>query len=742
MALNLGELVAVISADDSRFRKTLSSVKAGLDRVAGFAGFVALAGSATTFAAALAPAVGVVAAAPAALAAMKVASLGLQMALEGVGETLGAALVGDAKKFEESLKELPPSTRAVVSELGTAFGGLQKRVQESAFRPMRDEARGLGDMLRGPVQGGMSQVGAALGRIGAGVLAVARERRSLEFLRDLFNWTAGAIDGVGEGIPPLVRGLRDLGGVGLEYVDRAGAGLGALMGRVGRWLSDIARSGQATAWIDGAVAKLQQLGRIGTNLAAVFAAVFSAADTGAGDLLGGLEGITAQLAAWAESAEGQQQLASTFALLNETAANLAGILPLLVGPLGLIADLLGALPGGTQGTAAQFLAWSLAVGLVTSRLGPLVSGLGMVGGGAAKAVRALSDADSGVRRFASRVGTAAASFVASAARMTASAAVTAGRVVASWALMAAQAMARAVVMAAAWVVAMGPVGWIVAAAIAAVALIIANWDKVKRFVVETLPRALRAGFTFMVNLIKNAAKFGFLGPIPLIISHWGRISRFFTSTLPGAVRRGVDNVVGWIRSLPGRLLNAVGNIGSLLYGTGRDIVVGLWNGLVGMSRWLYDKVWSWIRAVIPDPIERALGIASPSRLMAERGRNVAEGLVLGMDDRADQVERSSERLATRVTRGFRRTDLIGRLDRFARTVPAPAVPAGSWRTDLIGVRRSKEAGSSGAADHTEITVRFESDDADLLRRIRKHVRIKGGGNVQLAFGTNLRAART
>lgn len=788
MALKLGELVAIISADDSKFRKTLAGVKTGLEGVAKFAGFGALAGSATTFAAALAPAVGAVAAAPAAFAAATVASFGLQMALEGVGDTLGAALVGDTEEFKEALNELPPSARAVVAELGVAFGGLQKRVQEAAFRPMREQARGLGDELRGPVQDGMSQVGAALGRIGAGLLDVARERRSVGFLRDLFNWTAGAIDGVGQGIPPLVRGLRDLAGVGLEFVDRGAANLGELMARAGRWLSDIARSGRATEWIENAVDRLRSLGAIVTNLGVGLGAIFSQAGADAGNLLGSLEQITARFAEWAQSAEGQQAAANVFGTLNQTASELAAVLPLLVGPLGLLVDMLEALPGGTEGTAAQFLAWSIAAGLITSKLGPLAVGLGKVGGAAvdlggklknSEALRnfgsRLADMASSAGRWATNLaasaGRAAASFAVSAAKMTASAVATGARVAGTWAMMAARAMLAALRMAASWVIAMGPVGWAIAAVAGLVVAIVANWDKVKAATLavwDWVWGKIQAVSGFIADLFMR------WHPLGIIISNWDKIknaagksfdwirdkiARFsawvgnlFTNFGPagrlvaafGRMRDGVvDRVarlVDWLRDLPSRILRAVGDLGSLLYGTGRNIVVGLWNGLVGMGRWLYDRLWSWIRSVIPDPIERALGIDSPSRVMAGYGRDIAQGLAVGIGKSAPLVARASRDLAGVADREMSRarTGLVALAPRMADQAHRARVP----RTDLVGRAPDSSRFTRRGDGRTEIIVRFESDDADLLRRIRRQVRVVGGGNVQLAFGATSQGVRT
>ena len=54
----------------------------------------------------------------------------------------------------------------------------------------------------------------------------------------------------------------------------------------------------------------------------------------------------------------------------------------------------------------------------------------------------------------------------------------AGAMVARWVWMGAQSLLQAARMALAWVIAMGPVGWVIAAVVALAALIIANWDKI------------------------------------------------------------------------------------------------------------------------------------------------------------------------------------------------------------------------------------------------------------------------
>lgn len=71
-------------------------------------------------------------------------------------------------------------------------------------------------------------------------------------------------------------------------------------------------------------------------------------------------------------------------------------------------------------------------------------------------------------------------------------------------VLAAQAAANAARMAASWVIAMGPIGWITAAVVGLVVLIIANWDKIKAYTVKIwgiLSKWLSSTWTS----IKNAA---------------------------------------------------------------------------------------------------------------------------------------------------------------------------------------------------------------------------------------------
>jgi hypothetical protein len=78
-----------------------------------------------------------------------------------------------------------------------------------------------------------------------------------------------------------------------------------------------------------------------------------------------------------------------------------------------------------------------------------------------------------------------------------------GRQIAAWALLGAQSLLHAGKVAAAWIIATGPVGAIVAAVVAAVALIILNWDKVVKFIqdaMKIITRVLEGFADFFTDL--------------------------------------------------------------------------------------------------------------------------------------------------------------------------------------------------------------------------------------------------
>ncbi|WP_405561922.1 phage tail tape measure protein [Streptomyces sp. NBC_01180] len=103
--------------------------------------------------------------------------------------------------------------------------------------------------------------------------------------------------------------------------------------------------------------------------------------------------------------------------------------------------------------------------------------------------------------------------------------------------------------------------------------------------------------------------------------------------------------VSWVAGMPGRISSAVGGLGSLLYGKGQNVVTGLWHGIQSMGGWLRSTLMGWAKNLIPGPIAKALGIHSPSKVMADQiGRWIPAGIVKGIEGGAGAVARTMANL--------------------------------------------------------------------------------------------------
>ncbi|MET7643051.1 phage tail tape measure protein [Streptomyces sp. NPDC005426] len=147
----------------------------------------------------------------------------------------------------------------------------------------------------------------------------------------------------------------------------------------------------------------------------------------------------------------------------------------------------------------------------------------------------------------------------------------------------------------------------------------------------------------------------------------GRIARSLASlagrlwtSASGAFQRFKDaaflkaaQLIVFVTGLPGRIARGIGNLGSLLLEKGRNVVQGLWNGISAMGGWIKSKIMGWARSVIPGPIAKALGIASPSKVTKAQGQWIARGLVDGLTGSAKQVRGAATKLADIVRDGLK-----------------------------------------------------------------------------------------
>ncbi|MFJ9573567.1 phage tail tape measure protein [Streptomyces bacillaris] len=201
-------------------------------------------------------------------------------------------------------------------------------------------------------------------------------------------------------------------------------------------------------------------------------------------------------------------------------------------------------------------------------------------------------------------------------------------------MMAARAVAWAVVMAAQWLIAMGPIGWVIAAVIGLVVLIIANWDKIKHYtgvVFSWLWSKIKSTLVTILSFVTGWVI------VSYFLRHWDRIKA-------GTIAK-IGALIAYVRGMPGRILGALSSLGNLLHSKGVAVVQGLWRGISSMGGWLRGQLMSFARRMIPGPIAKALGIASPSKVTAEQGKWIGRGLAVGLTGSAKQVRAAADKVA-------------------------------------------------------------------------------------------------
>ncbi|MGF3196698.1 phage tail tape measure protein [Streptomyces diastaticus] len=357
---------------------------------------------------------------------------------------------------------------------------------------------------------------------------------------------------------------------------------------------------------------------------------------------------------------------------------------------GALVDKLTGLVSWLTQTDSSTLKVATAVGLALAVLGPLLiivgktialfgSSVTAIAGfarGTATAAQAVGGMARSAGQYAARMGAAAAQAVAAGARMTVSAVATSARVVAGWVVMGAQAVAQGARMAAAWLLAMGPIPLIIAAVVGLVTLIVVYWDEIQeatRAAWDWIWGKIQGAVDFIIGLFSNFSLPG------LIAKHWksiregasrawnglvdwlaaipGRVLGLFSgwsisSLISGHFQRAKDGakaktseLVTWVRGIPGKIGSAVGNLGRLLYNKGMDVIRGLWNGIKSMGAWLGQKIAEFATSWIPGPVAKALGIRSPSRVMADSvGRWIPAGIVDGVEAGRGALDRTMRNL--------------------------------------------------------------------------------------------------
>lgn len=562
----------------------LSRMYQQLDNAAGVAvkvGAVTTAMQAMTIATvrtgkALAPLAGLLAVVPGAAAAGGAALATFKTATSGFGEAVAAAGEG-TEKFNEATKGMAPSMVSAARAAGQmtkAFGDVRKTVQGSFWQGIDKQITALSKVAMPALAAGMSGVAGAGNKVFTELLRVAGTQPVMDAMSASFAAAQRALQGLAPAVAPFITGLSRIVGASAGLIKGFTGAEGAAK-RFNKWATRITSDGSLAKWFEEGKTAAKQLGSIlasaGRALGAVGRAAMAAAGDGGG--LGRFADIMKRVAAVVSSPAMQTQMTESFTRANAVASAFANVL--------------------------------IAVLPTIARFGPELLLMGM-------AWKAASTA-AALYRGAVMLTTAAQTVFGS------KAVVSLAKVAAGWVKTAAASMLAGARMAAAWLLALGPIGLIIAAVGLVVAAIVVAYNKCTWFRngVNAVMNAVKGFVTGAASWLKskfssavssvvaayNGLKSRAAAVFNAVKSAAGAAASFFSSKF----NVGVAVVVGKFNSLKSNVSGVASRIKSALSGAASGMssafsralsgVTGVFNRIVGAARSMASRVSSIISSI-------------------------------------------------------------------------------------------------------------------------------------------------
>ncbi len=217
---------------------------------------------------------------------------------------------------------------------------------------------------------------------------------------------------------------------------------------------------------------------------------------------------------------------------------------------------------------------------------------------------------------------------------------------------------------------------LVAGLIAIVVAVVTHWKQVASFF-STLWNDI-TGF-FRKNILKILEVVGgpLVGLVIFVVTHWKQVSAFFAqlwadivggvvgfakgfvgffvglwNNIVNGISGFVGTVVKFFTQLPGNILHAIGNMGNLLFDSGKNIIQGLINGITNIGSNIGKTINNIVSGAV-NGFKALLGIHSPSTVFAEAGKNIGQGLAIGINATKGLVHGAASDLANTTNGAFK-----------------------------------------------------------------------------------------
>lgn len=247
------------------------------------------------------------------------------------------------------------------------------------------------------------------------------------------------------------------------------------------------------------------------------------------------------------------------------------------------------------------------------------------------------------------------------------------------------------------------------------------------------------------------------GAFDKVVGAGKKVGHFFTDTLPGAVGKAIGwvksnwptilailtgpfglavlaitknwdkieaggrRVIGFIKSIPGRITGAIGDLGKLLVNAGSDVIEGLWNGL--KDRWEDVKDWFGdVTSMIPDlkgPPARDKKLLDPAGRLIMQG--LLNGLQAGESGLTSYLNRITNRIENGLTKDLKRIErnLEKTLDGIAQQRESKSITKKAANAQIKAAEAAAAAAEKSAKSQAQSMLKLANQQGRTLNKLAK-----------------------
>lgn len=658
-AISLGELAAT-EFNPVGLATSLVSISITLAAIA------LLAGPILTVAAAVAQLAGALGLLPAAGFAAAAAIGTLVIAFHGFGDAIGAIVEGDPEKIAEALKKLAPEARAVALEfqkLLPTFREIGQLIQQRFFIQLEGDLTRVSGNLLPSFRKGLSGIATELGAVGDAIANVLSTPAARDSLDAIFKSTSDAIHEAGDDFDRLTAGLLSAAGALAPSFAEISGVLTDILGDFGDWLRLSAEDGSLQKFLDQALATGKSLFGVFGSFGGLIKTLFggNAADEGR-NFLDSITDSINKLNDGLKSPEGQEAiqriigLAKTTASVISTAVDAAIWLNETISDIGDTINAVGDFFNRAGNDIARFWdglttgvsdAWNAVTGFFSSTGSSIADWWdGLVD----TVSNAIDSIITWFQELPGRIGEFLESLpglIAEFFNRSIDSAIDIigtgiGIIIALFTELPGQ-LAGAAGALVAWVQGLwtNVTNAVTSAWVAILDFFASLPDKISALWVTLVDEAVAA-----LNSISEWAAGVWASIVDGASALPGKIADFFARLYVSVVDK-LTQLRNWVSGLPGRILSALGDLGSLLYNAGAKVIQGLIDGIASKFQRLKDKIAEGVQLIRDHlPFSPAkTGPLSGGGSPQIAGAKIAEMIAAGLDSGVPLISGAASRAA-------------------------------------------------------------------------------------------------